>query len=570
MNVIKNSILGSLGLLAASLTPATAEDRALIIGVSDYAHEEVDDLPAAARDAIRFRDFIINELEFAPEAVVTLVDEYATADMIIGGILAHLVDGTNPGDRVVFYFAGHGGRHQDRNGDEADDFDESILAHDAGMFLSETNGVLVDDILDLLFSRLNDRRVMLVFDSCHSGTVTRTMLQDASIRNRYADLPNVATPFSLDLLPEQQRARSNGEGPMASDQGHRTVWSAAAASQSSWEDNNGGVFTNAFIAGYAEGRADRNLNGRITNAELLSYVRRETEIWCANAQPCREANLGFTPEFRGPIEAEAGLPLIPIADQIPTEDLAGTEIAPVVPEAQTELAAAENTTIAAQPPEQVLQPLPDAEDSPSFEIVAPFNPETSQIGAMAPVEPMGQVSDNDQLFTLAVLDDLFSVENVADLRLDLNTGSQMRAGDIVSFTIRSANRGHVVLLDLNPDGELYQIFPSPLSAPGVTTISAGGELVIPEGQSVNGVPLQIRVTDEHTGRGQLLAILVEADDVGALTGLLPADLAPGPIPDAETVLFNLADALNRVQANAQGNRLINWSAAYVDYNIVSR
>lgn len=569
LNLTKTTFLCAAGILGVSLAPAQAEDRALIIGIGDYAHEEVGDLPSPAQDAQRFTQFVIDELDFDPSAVVTLVDEQATAETIIAAVIQHLIQGTEAGDRVVFYFAGHGGRVPDSNGDEEDEFDEIIMLHDAGTRQHGSNGLLLDDELDQLFALLNDRRTMLVFDSCYSGTVTRTMLDEAGTHVRFSDVPGETVGFSLDALSPLERARSNSEAPMASDQNLRTVWSAASASQLAWEDREGGVFTNAFMQGYAERRADRNLNGRITNAELLSYVRGVTERWCANSERCRELNIGFTPDFRGPIEAEAGLPAVPIADQFETEELIGADAAPVVPAETLELAGAELTetdTVIFEEVVQQVTPELETDGTDLIEIVAPIFPDLSALEAMAPVESIEQSSPNEQAFAIAVLNDLFSSENEAQLRIELNTGSELQIGDIVSFTIHSNSAGQVVLLDLNPEGELYQIFPSPLSAPNVTGIEAGGRLVIPERASVNNVPLQIRVV-EPAGRGQLLALLVQDEHADALAGLLPPDVAPGPIADGETVLFNLADALNRVQSNEEGNSLISWSAAYVDYNI---
>jgi len=41
--------------------------------------------------------------------------------------MAWLVKGASAGDKLFFHYSGHGGQQRDRDGDEADDFDEILL-----------------------------------------------------------------------------------------------------------------------------------------------------------------------------------------------------------------------------------------------------------------------------------------------------------------------------------------------------------------------------------------------------------------------------------------------------------
>lgn len=66
------------------------------------------------------------------------------------------------GDLVLFYFAGHGQQRPDRDGDEADGFDELLLAYDRP---------LDDDELDEIWREFSGGvRLLVLSDSCHSGT----------------------------------------------------------------------------------------------------------------------------------------------------------------------------------------------------------------------------------------------------------------------------------------------------------------------------------------------------------------------------------------------------------------
>lgn len=71
------------------------------------------------------------------------------------------------GDLFFMSYSGHGGQVPDTSGDEADKLDETWCLYD---------GQLIDDELYLELSRFAAGvRVLVISDSCHSGTVTRDM-----------------------------------------------------------------------------------------------------------------------------------------------------------------------------------------------------------------------------------------------------------------------------------------------------------------------------------------------------------------------------------------------------------
>jgi uncharacterized caspase-like protein len=71
---------------------------------------------------------------------------------------------------VVITFSGHGTYVPDTNGDEIDGLDEALCPYD----LQTGGAALIDDEINTLFSaRQGGVRLLLISDSCHSGTVTR-------------------------------------------------------------------------------------------------------------------------------------------------------------------------------------------------------------------------------------------------------------------------------------------------------------------------------------------------------------------------------------------------------------
>ena len=82
------------------------------------------------------------------------------------------------GDLLFLTYSGHGGQVPDINGDEADKRDETWCLYD---------GQVIDDELYLEFSRFaTGVRILVLSDSCHSGTVARGI------------------PLQLDTVPHQR------------------------------------------------------------------------------------------------------------------------------------------------------------------------------------------------------------------------------------------------------------------------------------------------------------------------------------------------------------------------------
>lgn len=146
------------------------EHRALLIGINDYASPMINDLRGAVNDVQMLSRVLTTRMGFAEDNIQVLTDSDATRDAILKA-LASFVAETQKNDTVYIHFSGHGSQVADANGDEPDQLDETILPHDA-----REPGVadIIDDEIDRLLAQLATERALIVFDSCHSGTITRS------------------------------------------------------------------------------------------------------------------------------------------------------------------------------------------------------------------------------------------------------------------------------------------------------------------------------------------------------------------------------------------------------------
>ena len=137
--------------------------KALCIGINDYPGTD-SDLQGCVNDAADWAA----ELTRRGFAVSRLTDAQATKAAMVGAIRA-LIGAGQSGDSLVITYSGHGTWVPDSSGDEPDGRDEGLCPHDI-----KTVGPLLDDEIRILFAaRGAGVRLVLISDSCHSGSVTR-------------------------------------------------------------------------------------------------------------------------------------------------------------------------------------------------------------------------------------------------------------------------------------------------------------------------------------------------------------------------------------------------------------
>lgn len=157
--------------MTLSSAPASGDKRALLIGIDKYPI--IKQLDGCTNDSRLMRSVLEDCFGFPSSNITMLLDDQATRERILAE-LDRLVEATGVNDMVVVHYAGHGSQMTDREGDEPSGLDNTIMPFDSGGWRGPQLDIS-DDEIHLRLQKLAEKTpfTTLIFDSCHSGSITR-------------------------------------------------------------------------------------------------------------------------------------------------------------------------------------------------------------------------------------------------------------------------------------------------------------------------------------------------------------------------------------------------------------
>jgi hypothetical protein len=169
--------------------------RAVMIGINYVGQQG--ELSGCHNDVKNMIAYLKDKQGFEDRNMTVLMDDgYHRAPTYANIMDAYrqVVRESRPGDTVFLHYSGHGGRVKDRDGDEDDGFDETLIPVDY-----QRAGQIVDDDLCIQLVKAMPKGVLAtsLMDCCHSGTVLDlpyrfTADGDAMVREGGFDFDNIA------------------------------------------------------------------------------------------------------------------------------------------------------------------------------------------------------------------------------------------------------------------------------------------------------------------------------------------------------------------------------------------
>jgi len=217
-----------LGSLVATTGVEAHENYALIVSASDYPNLDPKYwLKGPKNDAVLVRDYLLNSspVKFEPQNVTTLGSgdgmTLATHQVILDNLKKIALE-AKAGDFVFLQFSGHGSQQPaTTDTSEMDGRDEVFLSADTKMAPPDNPSYFPNVLTDnevgdsLTAIRKTGAFVWVVFDSCHSGTMTRGAPDETGTATREITPAELGMPDSAFKVPASSGEGASRAVPMA-------------------------------------------------------------------------------------------------------------------------------------------------------------------------------------------------------------------------------------------------------------------------------------------------------------------------------------------------------------------
>lgn len=274
-----------LPLLVAQPGTAAAKFRALLIGINyEGADPLIKPLDGAVNDIQDMRKVMVETLGISSTDIRVLTERQATRAGILNSFREWLVNGTAAGDSVFVHIAGHGMQIPDTIGSQVADpvkqgdmaqqkLSEALVPYDTAIDKATraVANVISDNELNQFLRQLADRKVTLLLDICHSGGVTRNVVQTDAKKRSFTPPWD---PRQTRIVAEAASPATPSPGVVAGDgwQPDYTFIAAARYFQSAYEyppyAGHNGALSYAVLE-----LLRANPRGKYTNQQVLDYAR---------------------------------------------------------------------------------------------------------------------------------------------------------------------------------------------------------------------------------------------------------------------------------------------------------
>jgi len=261
--VILAAIAVLLGLGPVSPAVAATKVYALVVGADRYQHL------AALRGAVNDAELLSKILIKAGIEVHQLIDDQVTRQKVLDGLKA-LIAEAQPGDWIIFTYAGHGGR-EPLNGSPSDIVDTFLLPSYDNPRPQNAERIINHEFRAILQTVPRGVTVLFLADSCHSASMVRSIFAKGGVAS-YSFRGTAYGPVVEDALPPPPKS-TDAHGPEALP--NVVFIGASLDDQNTPEMTFDGRYHGAvswYFAKALDGEADVNKDGKTTLSELRTYI----------------------------------------------------------------------------------------------------------------------------------------------------------------------------------------------------------------------------------------------------------------------------------------------------------
>jgi hypothetical protein len=153
--------------------PRAPERVGVFVGISQFQDKQnIHPLQCSDKDALLMEEAMKKAAGLTKTFRLTNKD--ATFRRIQQTICKDVADATRPGDLVVLYWSGHGGRCPSGDPNKAGEFQDFLVPYDGrlgngGDLDAIRSSMVLDDTFTRWVQALDGRKVVVILDACHSG-----------------------------------------------------------------------------------------------------------------------------------------------------------------------------------------------------------------------------------------------------------------------------------------------------------------------------------------------------------------------------------------------------------------
>ena len=459
-------------------TVPTPEKHALLIGIG-YNHLE----PGRGRlfgplnrDLPRVEKLLKNTFGFKAQNLKLLTERDATKQGILDALESHLVQRVKPGDFAVLYYSGHGSRMP--SGTPGEPYDELLCPVDfgskAGMAINPITDKTLKTYLDRIAAKVGPENVLVILDSCHSGTATRSLLEGLAAQGGADQAVVVPRHFPADSYWEMNESRA-------------ITGTRAGGDDLAFGGTSEETMKHVLIAGCDRNETSKDNSdfGGFLTYSLCNALEKNPQASYATIMETVSATVaGMMRE----LNAKAKLPLTPQSPQL--EGPLQLKKRPVLTAFK-----AENPVVAPPPPPPPPPPLVN-------------NQIVSAVGG-TPIVPVIPLDGLNQIGPI-------------QLSVELNQ-REYREGEKLTVTVKADRDCYLRVYNVNPQGRATQLFPNLFQTDNF--VKAAQSVVIPAGGAK--FDLEIMGDSKADFGNEIINVIAAEKQFLDLVNVAPRDYANG-------------------------------------------